>query len=190
MCCTSTKASANQTLEMVAYARTGDSYKEVARVEHGYLDGQLALAATGVATIGQPDTPFMPYVDMHGQPSGATMDDDRLSLSPPRDSSQIYTVQRADRTWTVNYEFPPDAGLPTSETACVLCATAQLGPGDTTVLVVKSPTADGDLQNKLSLLSDQVTTYDTDWDYLGVLGGEMLFDRLDQDSITFGTVDV
>ena len=58
------------------------------------------------------------------------------------------------------------------------------------VLTTKSPTVDGDLQTKVSVLSDQVATYDTDWDYIGVLNGQLLFERLDQDSIDLGTVEL
>ena len=124
-----------------------------------------------------------------GQPNGATVEGDRLSLQLPADGQDLYTVGRSARSWIVNYEFPPDAGLPESD-GCVLCATAHLGPDDSVVLIDRSPTTDGDLQSKLTVLSDQVTTYDTDWDFIGLLGGKMLFDRLDHDSIDFGTVEV
>jgi hypothetical protein len=65
-----------------------------------------------------------------------------------------------------------------------------LGPDRSVVLTTKSPTVDGDLETKLSVLSDDVATYDTQWDYIGVLNGQLLFDRLDQDSIDIGTADV
>ena len=180
------EGSADQALQIVAYARTGDKYLEVARAPHASSDGQLVLGASGVATIGQPDAPILAYVGKDGQPSGAKVEGDRLSLQLPSANQNIYTVGRGTRSWVVSYEFPPDAGLPESD-SCVLCATAHLGPDDAVVLTNKSPTPDGDLQTKLTVLSDQVTTYDTDWDSIGVLGGKMLFDRLDQDSIDFGT---
>jgi hypothetical protein len=142
------------------------------------------LGHAGVSVMGVPD-PIMPYVGVDGQPSGATLDIDRLALAA--EPADRYTVQRGDQTWTVTYVFPADSGLPPSET-CSLCASAFLGPDHTVVLVTKSPAAGGDLQGKLTLLSDQVTTYDTDWDYIGTLDGKLLFDRLDQDSIDIGVV--
>ena len=171
---------------MVAYGRTGDTYVEVARVAHGVGDGILEMGRTGVMVLGVPD-PLMTYVGVDGQPSGATLDvDDLVFLSEPNNA---YSVQRGARTWTVTYVFPPDSGLPPSD-GCTLCAGAFRGPGDTVVLINKSPTPDGDLQTKLSLLSDQVTTYDIDWDYIGVLGTKMVFARLDQDSIDLGTIEL
>ena len=171
---------------LVAYGRAGDSYDEVARVSHGIGDGQLMLGRTGVQAMGVPD-PIMPYVGIDGQPSGATLDVDELSLTSAE--KDVYAVQRADRTWNVTYLFPIDAGLPPSDT-CVLCASAYLGPRQTAVLINRSPTRDGDLTTKLTLLDDQITTYDTDWDYIGTLDGAMLFDRLDQDSLDLGIVEI
>ncbi|MBK5333936.1 MAG: hypothetical protein JJD93_18315 [Ilumatobacteraceae bacterium] len=171
---------------MVAYARSGDSYIEVARVSHGIGDSTLVLGRSGVSVAGVAD-PIMPYVGVDGQPSGATLDLDQLNVTS--ETKDVYTVDRAGQTWNVTYVFPADAGLPTSD-VCVLCPGAYLGPNSTVVLVVKSPTTDGDLQTKLTLLSDAVVTYDTNWNYIGTLDGKMLFDRLDQDSIDIGTVEV
>ena len=58
------------------------------------------------------------------------------------------------------------------------------------MLVVRAPTTGGDLQTKLTLLSDTVVTHDTDWGYIGTLDGKMLFDRLDQDSIDIGAIEI
>jgi hypothetical protein len=104
-------------------------------------------------------------------------------------AKDAYTFERAGHAWNVRYIVPNDVGLPDSD-SCVLCPGAYLGPNSTVVLVVKSPTTDGDLQTKLTLLSDAVVTYNIDWDYIGTLDGKMLFDRLDQDSIDIGTVQV
>jgi hypothetical protein len=171
---------------LVAYGRVGDRYVEVARTPHGVGDGVLMLGRTGVSEVGVTD-PIMAYVGVNGQPSGATLGIDALSVT--NDSKDVYTIQRGSSTWTVTYVFPPDAGLPPSD-GCVLCASVSLGPGATAVLVNQSPDAGGDLKTKLTVLSDQVTTYDTDWHYVGVLDGKMLFDRLDQDSIDLGTAEI
>ena len=90
----------------------------------------------------------------------------------------------------MTYVIPTDAGLPTDTDGCVICPGAYLGPNSTGVLVVRAPTTGGDLQTKLTLLSDTVVTYDTDWGYIGTLDGKMLFDRLDQDSIDIGAIEV
>ncbi|HEY4608215.1 MAG TPA: hypothetical protein VIH06_03405, partial [Ilumatobacteraceae bacterium] len=99
------------------------------------------------------------------------------------------SVNRAGTVWNVTYVLRADSGVPPSDT-CSLCAVGHLGPDGSVVLTTKSPTPDGDLQTKVSVLADQVSTYDTQWDYIGVLNGQLLFDRLDQDSIDIGTVDV
>jgi hypothetical protein len=171
---------------VVAIARKGDSYVEVARAPHGNGDGTLRLGRRGVSALSAAD-PIMPYVGVDGRPSGATLDVDDLVLTSQPASA--YTVQRAERTWAVTYVFPADVGLPPSDT-CVLCASAYLGPGTNVVLVNRSPTSGGDLQTKLTVLSDQITTYDTDWNYVGVLGDKLLFDHFDQDSLDLGTVEI
>jgi hypothetical protein len=105
------------------------------------------------------------------------------------DSNCTYTVQRGSSTWTVTYVLPPDAGLPPSD-ECVMRGAAYLGPATSAVLINQSPGAGGELDTKLTVLSDHVTTYDTDWHYIGVLDGKLLFDHLDQDSIDLGTADI
>jgi len=45
----------------------------------------------------------------------------------------------------------------------------------------------GDVLTKLTVLSDTITTYDTDWTYVGVLGDAMLFSKLTQSVIEIGT---
>ena len=171
---------------MVAYARSGDKYSEVARVSHGVGDSTLMLGPSGVSVVGEAD-PIMPYVGADGQPSGATLDVDPLNVTSG--TKDVYTVNRAGQIWIVKYVTPTDAGLPTSD-VCVICPSAYLGPNTTVVLVTRSPTTGGDLQTKLTVLSDTVVTYDTDWNYIGTLDGKMLFDRLDQDSIDIGTVQI
>jgi len=171
---------------LAAYARTGDKYLEVGRVNNDTGNVPLMLGPTGVVAMGTP-APLMPYVAADGQPSGATVDVDELATTAGPDNT--YSVDRSGTIWNVRYVLPADTGLPPSET-CTLCASGHLGPQGTVVLTTKSPTVDGDLQTKLSVLSDQVATYDTDWDYIGVLNGQLLFDRLDQDSIDLGTVDL
>ena len=171
---------------LAAYARTGDKYLEVGRVNNDTGNVPLMLGPTGVVAMGTP-TPLMPYVAADGQPSGATVDVDELATTAGPDNT--YSVDRSGTIWNVRYVLPADTGLPPSDT-CTLCASGHLGPQGTVVLTTKSPTVDGDLQTKLSVLSDQVATYDTDWDYIGVLNGQLLFDRLDQDSIDLGTVDL
>jgi hypothetical protein len=166
--------------EMVAYARSGDSYKEVARFSHGVGESTLVLGPFGVSIVGV-TAPIMPYVGVDGQPSGASLDLDELNVTST--GKDAYTFERAGRSWNVTYVIPTDAGLPTDTDGCVICPDAYLGPNSTVVLVVRSPTTGGDLQTKLTLLSGEVVTYDTDWDYIGTLDGKMLFDRLDQDSI-------
>ena len=173
--------------EMVAYARSGDSYKEVARFSHGVGDSTLVLGAFGVSIIGLA-APIMSYVGVDGQPSGATLDIDQVNITST--GKDAYTFERADHSWNVTYVVPTDAGLPTDTDGCVICPDASLGPNSTVVLVVRSPTADGDLQTKLTLLSDTVVTYNTNWDYIGTLDGKMLFDRLDQDSIDIGAIEI
>ena len=173
--------------EMVAYARSGDSYKEVARFSHGVGESTLALARSGVSVVGVAD-PIMPYVGVDGQPSGATLDLDVLNVTST--GKDAYTFERAGHSWNVTYLIPTDAGLPTDADGCVICPGAYLGPNSTVVLVVKAPTTDGDLQTKLTPLSDTVVTYNTDWDYIGTLDGKMLFDRLDQDSIDIGAMEI
>jgi hypothetical protein len=171
---------------LVAYGRKGDRYVEIARIPSAIGDGVVMLGRTGVSALGVP-APIMPYVGIDGQPSGATLHIDDLGFTS--DAKDVYTLQRGGSTWTVTYVFPLDAGLPTSD-GCVLCATAYLGPEKTAVLISKSPDTGGDLKTKLTVLSDQVTTYDTDWNYIGTLDGKMLFDRLDQDSIDLGTAEI
>ena len=171
---------------IVAYGRTGDSYVEVASVSHGVGDGIFELDRAGVMVLGETE-PVMKYVGVDGQPSGATVDVDDLVFSSEPDN--VYSVQRGGHTWTVTYVFPPDSGLPPSD-RCALCASAFRGPRDTVVLVNKSPAAGGDLQTKLTLLSDQVSTYDVDWEYIGLLGTKMIFARLDQDSIDLGSIEM
>jgi|GEM_PF-7132363 len=171
---------------MVAYAKVGDSYTEVNRVSHGVGDSTFVLGRTGVSVVGETE-PLLLYLGEDGQPSGSTLDVDQLTITS--EIKDVYTVHRAGRTWSVTYVIPADAGLPDSDT-CVLCPSAFLGPNDTVVLVNRSPTTDGDLQTKLTILSDTVVTYDVDWDYIGTLGGTMLFDRLDQDSIDIGGVEI
>jgi hypothetical protein len=171
---------------IVAYARSGDSYSEVARTFHGVGDSILTLDRSGVSVFGE-TKPIMPYVGVDGQPSGATLDADQLTITS--EIKDVYTIHRSGHTWSVTYVIPADAGLPDSDT-CVLCPSAFLGPNGTVVLVNRSPTTDGDLQTKLTVLSDTVVTYDIDWEYIGTLDGKMLFDRLDQDSIDIGTVEI
>jgi len=171
---------------LAAYARSGDKYLEVARVANGTANAPLSLGPTGVVASGTP-TPLMPYLGTDGRPSGATVDIDDLATTPG--PGNTYSVDRSGRVWNVRYVVPTDTGLPPSAT-CTLCATGYLGPAGSVVLTTKSPTVDGDLQTKLSVLADTVSTYDTDWDYIGVLNGQLLFDRLDQDSIDLGTVDL
>ena len=130
----------------------------------------------------------MPYVGVDGQPSGATLDLDELNVTST--GKDAYTFERSGHSWNVTYVIPTDAGLPTDTDGCVICPGAYLGPNSTVVLVVKAPTTDGDLQTKLTLLSDKVVTYNTDWDYIGTLDGRMLFDRLDQDSIDIGAMEI
>jgi hypothetical protein len=170
----------------VAYARSGDSYKEIARVSHGIDDSTLTLGRSGVSVVGVAD-PIMPYVGVDGRPTGATLDLDELNVTST--ATNAYTVERAGHVWSVTYVIPTDAGLPDSD-SCVICPGAYLGPNATVVLVVKSPTTDGDLQTMLTVLSDNAVTYSTDWNYIGTIGGRMLFDRLDQDSIDIGTVQI
>ena len=137
--------------------------------------------------VGRAGPPVMAYVGKDGQPSGAELDTDAFTVTS--DSKDVYTAQRGNRTWNVTFVFPADAGLPPSDT-CVLCASGYLGPGSTVVLVNKSPANGGDLQTKVTVLADQVTTYDTDWNYIGTLDGKLVFDHLDQDSLDIGTVDM
>jgi hypothetical protein len=174
------------TTSLAAYARSGDKYKEVARVDNDTDNASLMLGSKGVVATGE-SAPLMAYVGTDGQPSGATVDVDDLATTAGPDNT--YSVDRAGRIWNVTYVLPADSGLPPSDT-CTLCATGHIGPDGSVVLTTKSPTVDGDLQTKLSVLSDQVATYDTEWDYIGVLNGQLLFDRLDQDSIDLGTVDL
>ena len=129
----------------------------------------------------------MPYLGPDGEPSGATLDIDDLVVL--HDSSDVYTVSRAGNTWSVTYLYPPNSGLPDTD-VCFLCASASLGPGESVVVVNQSPTPDGDLQRKVTVLSDTVVTYNSDWEYVGALGAKLLFARLDQDSIDIGTVEI
>ncbi|MEP7203653.1 MAG: hypothetical protein ABI894_13650 [Ilumatobacteraceae bacterium] len=177
------EGSADPGLWIVAYGRRDGRYVEMARTQHA-VDARVRLLRTGVG-IGDP--PLMPYLGADGQPSGAMLDLDDLVVT--HDKSDVYTIMRAGHSWTVTYLYPPDSGLPDSDT-CILCATASLGPGKTVVLLNHSPTTDGDLQGKVTILSDTVATYDSDWDYIGSLGDKMLFERLDQDSIDIGTVAI
>lgn len=171
---------------LVALARTGDKYTEVARAPHDTGIGTLRLGRSGVSAPGSAD-PIMPYVGVDGRPSGTVVEvDDLVVTSPTKD---VYDVQRAGRSWVATYVFPPDSGLPPSQT-CVLCASASLGPGDSVVLVNHAPGAGGDLQIKVTVLSDQAATFDTDWTYVGTLGDQMLFDRFDQDSLDLGTFQI
>ena len=171
---------------IVAYGRTADTYVEVARVARAVGDGIFELDRAGVMVLGETE-PVMRYVGVDGQPSGATLDLDDLAFSSePKD---VYRVTRGARTWMITYVFPPDSGLPPSD-RCSLCASAFRGPKDTVVLVNKSPSTGGDLQTRLTVLSDQVTTYDVDWDFIGLLGTKMVFARLDQDSIDLGTIEI
>jgi len=171
---------------LAAYARNGDRYQEVSRVDNDTDNAPLMLGATGVVAMGV-SAPLMAYVGSDGQSSGATLDvDDLATTAGPHDT---YSIDRSGTIWNVTYLLPSDTGLPPSDT-CSLCATGYLGPDGSVVLTTKSPTVDGDLQTKLSVLTDHVATYDTQWDYIGVLNGQLLFDRLDQDSIDIGTVDV
>ena len=171
---------------VVALARKGDSYTEVARAAHAADVGTLRLGRTGVVGVGSPE-PILAYVGADGQPSAATIDTDDVTLASP--AKDAYTVQRGGDTWNVTYQFPSDAGLPPSDT-CVLCPDAYLGVGSAVVLVNQSPAAGGDLQTKLTVLSDTITTYDVDWNFVGVLGDALLFDRFDQDSLDLGTVEI
>jgi hypothetical protein len=122
---------------MVAYGKSGDSYTEVARVSHGIGGSTLMLGRSGVYVVGQTD-PIMLYVGLDGQPSGATLDLDQLSVTS--EIKDVYTVHRAEHAWGVTYIVPTDAGLPDSDT-CVLCPSAYLGPNSTVVLVIR--VADG-----------------------------------------------
>jgi hypothetical protein len=178
------EGSAEPNISIVAYGLSGDRYVELARAEHS-SDAKVRLFRFGVG-IG-PDPLLMPYLGADGRPSGATLDIDDLVVL--HDSSDVYTVTRAEKTWKVTYVFPPDSGIPDSD-VCVLCASASLGPGNTVVALNHSPTPDGDLLGVVTVLSDTVVTYGSDWEYIGVLGGKMLFDRLDQDSIDIGTVEI
>lgn len=178
------EGSAEPTISIVAYGLSGDRYVELSRVEHA-ADARVRLFRSGVG-LG-PDPLLMPYLGADGRPSGATMDIDDLVVL--HDSSDVYTVTRANKSWKLTYLYPPDSGLPHSD-ICVLCASASLGPGRTVVALNHSPTPDGDLQGVITLLADTVVTYDNDWQYIGALGGKLLFDRLDQDSIDIGTVEI
>ncbi|HEY0520313.1 MAG TPA: hypothetical protein VGC84_12540, partial [Ilumatobacteraceae bacterium] len=140
----------------------------------------------GVTSIATPENVLMVYVDTHGQPSGSRTDGDVVGLNSTGNS---YSVTRGESTWNATYVFPPDSGLAPSN-ACVLCAAAYRGPGSSVVLVNKSPTTDGDLQTKVSVLGDTVVTFDSDWDYVGDLSGALLFARLDQNQIRLGTVNL
>ena len=171
---------------VVAYGRTGDAYIEVARGAHPIGDQHFELGRAGVTALGKTE-PVMTYVGVDGQPSGATIDVDDLVFSS--EPNNVYLVQRGGHTWVVTYVFPPDSGLPPSD-RCAFCASAFRGPGETVVLVNKSPAAGGDLQTKLTVLSDQINTYDVEWDYIGVLGTKMVFARLDQDSIDLGAIEI
>jgi len=171
---------------VAAYGRRGDKYEELSRVDNNAANAPLMLGPVGVMASGVTE-PLMKYVGTDGRPSGATLDLDDLTTTVGPDNT--YSVDRSGAVWNVKYVVPADTGVPPSDT-CSLCATGYLGPNGTVVLTTKSPTVDGDLQTKLSVLSDQAATYDTEWDYIGVLNGQLLFDRLDQDSIDIGTADV
>jgi hypothetical protein len=171
---------------LAAYARKGDTYDEVARVGNDNDNAALMLGPAGVVATGV-TLPVLAYVGTDGRPSGATLEVDALTTTAG--PANTYSIDRSGTVWNVTYVLPADTGLPPSE-KCSLCAVGALGPDRSVVLTTKSPTVDGDLQTKLSVLSDDAATYDTQWDYIGVLNGQLLFDRLDQDSIDIGTADV
>jgi hypothetical protein len=170
---------------IVAYVLRGDRYVEVARVEHPSDGSRVRMFRSGVGFA--PESLLMPYLGLDGEPSGATVDIDDVVVL--HDRTDVYTVTRAGATWRVQYLYPPDSGLPDTD-ICILCASASLGPGESVVVLNQSPTPDGDLQRKVTVLSDTVVTYNSDWDYVGPLGGKLLFARLDQDSIDIGTVEI
>ena len=95
---------------VAAYARTGDRYKEVARVANETGNTPLMLGRSGVVAMGT-STPLMAYVGPDGQPSGATVDIDDLATTPGPDNTYTVGPVRHDleRHRTC---FPPTAACP------------------------------------------------------------------------------
>ena len=61
-------------------------------MSHGIGGSTLMLGRSGVSTRGQTD-PIMPYVGLDGQPSGATLDLDQLTVTSEIKDVTPSTVQ-------------------------------------------------------------------------------------------------
>ena len=172
----------------VAYAPNGDSYVEVARVPFGFGDAPISLAPTGIAFGGDPAHPIMPFVGLDGQASGATLDIDQITRGcAPGD---IFTFERQGRSWEITYVQHPD--VEPLRDACVQLDAPEFAAGPTGTVVVSYwvPKPDGDVQQRFTILGDDITSYDSDWQYIGATSDALVFAHSDQDSIDIGTVTI
>ena len=169
--------------QLVAYAPRSGSYVEVARVADPASPAvTLQLGRTGVVDSGSPGSPLLAYVGVDGKPSGAIVSESGYTLHAEGDH---YRVERDNRSWAVAFTLPPESGMPTPA-VCPLCLPSAAGPHGSVVLFNHAPGPGGDVLTKLTVLSDTITTYDTDWSYVGVLGDAMLFSKLTQSVIEIG----
>jgi hypothetical protein len=172
-------------VEFVARAPTADGYREVARVPYHVGDGFWGLGETGVY-VWERSNVVLPYVNHDGTPSGATREEIPVVQELDR---QTLKVSRGTHSWTVYYVgshcFDPEETM-------LLCLTGGLpGPGESVVLIDYFSANDPNrpMESKITLLADTITTWDTSWRYVGVVGANLLVTRTLNGRIEVGLIE-
>jgi hypothetical protein len=165
---------------------------EVARHEYGPIDMTYHLGPKGIGENfeGIPGEPLMPFVGVDGQPSGATLDIDPLVVECTADNSYKFT--RQGHSWDVSYVFPADVNT-TEATPCTATGfvpDATRGPNRSVVLVQIAPQASGDILHRVTILGNAITSYDTDWEYVGSTNDALIFSKTDQDSVDIARLPI
>jgi RNA polymerase sigma-70 factor, ECF subfamily len=154
-----------------------------------HVDG-LSVAEVAVFHLGRHgiNETAMPYVGADGQPSGATLDlDDVVSMCT---GDGIGTYTRLGRSWSVKVVYPADVPPASGCDHMDPVPNWERGPKGTVVLVRHAPQPSGDILQGVSILGDNITSYDTDWNYVGSTDDALIFSKLDQDSIDIARLQI
>ena len=172
---------------LVAYAPDGDQYVEVARVPHLWGDLDPGLDETGVALIDANGSPsHFDYVDATGVPSGKTMTQPIVSFNDSPQNVCDFTTPAA--RYRLSFVWP---ATHVDDETFYGCDGLSVGRGDTAVLTSVDYQTGGDLDTRITILSDSPTTFRSNgWSYVGQIGTRLFFTSDTGDgSIDIGTIE-